>query len=612
MNSSTFSFKEKRQLLLKYLEVNPLHYKSIIDCTPDIVFVIDIEGQIIKPNRAFEKLSGYSSEELTQMTLQKLMGSKHADKSLHHFELALKGSIQNFDCSIFHSNQNRVDLKFTLFPVVVGSEILGVYGVAKDITEIKHTRRKLDEKEFLYQLLKNNSLGMITTTGLDGDFIYISPAFLQILGYTPDELLGTTSFGLIHSEDLEKARSNLTNVLKKKEIGVDTYRVRKKNGGYIWVECLCKPLIDFNTNHVKEIISVIRDISDRKKAEEDIRNSEARYRNIIEHTPDAIIVVKDSIIVFSNDSSLELLGAATKEELQNKSIFDFLHKEYITSAQRRIHQVMNGQTVDFKDYKIYRMDGSILEVEVKPVSTVFQNEPAIHLFIRDISKRIQTQQLLLQSEKLTVAGQLAAGIAHEIRNPLTAIKGFLQLMEAKLTDDKTYFDIITSEMDRIEIILSELLTLAKPQDMKFVKSDIEQILESVKTLIDTQALMNNIEIITLYETNIFSIFCDENQLKQVFINFLKNSIEAMPDGGKITIELRSHGIDKLKLLFIDEGSGIPDHILNRIYEPFFTTKETGTGLGLMISKQIIENHNGTLQIRSDKKGTIVEVILPIF
>ncbi|RBP85894.1 histidine kinase/DNA gyrase B/HSP90-like ATPase, partial [Cytobacillus firmus] len=129
---------------------------------------------------------------------------------------------------------------------------------------------------------------------------------------------------------------------------------------------------------------------------------------------------------------------------------------------------------------------------------------------------------------------------------------------------------------------------------------------------DTQALMNNIEIITLYETNIFSIFCDENQLKQVFINFLKNSIEAMPKGGKISVELQSLGFDKLKLLFIDEGRGIPDHILNRIYEPFFTTKETGTGLGLMISKQIIENHNGTLHIRSDKKGTIVEVILPIF
>ncbi|RBP84461.1 PAS domain S-box-containing protein, partial [Cytobacillus firmus] len=498
MNSSTFSFKEKTQLLLKYLEVNPYHYKSIIDCTPDIVFVIDIEGRIIKPNRAFEKLSGYSSEELTQMTLQNLMGSKQADKFLHHFQLALKGSLENFDCSIIHSNQNRVALNFTHFPVVVGSEILGVYGVGKDITGIMHSRKGLDEKEFLYQLLTSNSLGMITSTDSDGNFIYFSPAFLRILGYTPDELLGTTSFGLIHIEDFEKARKNLTHLLNKKESGFDTYRVRKKNGGYIWVECICKPLIDSNTNHVKEIISVIRDISERKKAEEDIRNSEARYRNIIEHTPDAIIVVKDSIIVYTNDTSLELLGATTKDELQNKSVFDFLHNEYIASAQRRIHQLKNGQTVDFKDYKIYRLDGNILEVEVKPVITVFQNEPAIHLIIRDISKKIQTQQLLVQSEKLTVAGQLAAGIAHEIRNPLTAIKGFLQLMEAKLTDYKTYFDIITSEMERIEIILSELLTLAKPQDMKFVKGDIVQILENVKTLIDTQALMNNIEIITLY------------------------------------------------------------------------------------------------------------------
>jgi two-component system, sporulation sensor kinase A len=612
MNSSTLSFKEKRQLLLKYLDVNPHHYKSIIDCSPDIVFVIDIEGHIIKPNREFEKISGYSSEELTHMTIQKLMGSKQADKFLHHLQLSLKGSLQNFDCSIIHSNQNRIDLNFTHFPVVVGSEILGVYGVAKNITEIMQSREMLDEKDFLYQLLTNNYLGMTTRTDLNGNIIYISPAYLQILGYTPDELIGTPSSSLIHIEDFEKARINQTHLINKKESGFDTYRVRKKNGCYIWVECLCKPLIDSNTNHVKEIISVVRDISERKKAEEVIRISEARYRNIIEHTPDAIIVVKDSIIVYTNDTSLELFGATTKEDLQNKSIFDFIHKEYFNLAKRRIQQVKNGQTADFKDYKINRLDGSVLEVEVKAVPTVFQNEPAIHSIIRDVTKRKQTQELLLQSEKLTVAGQLAAGIAHEIRNPLTAIKGFLQLMEAKLTDYKTYFDIITSEMDRIGLILSELLTLSKPQNMKFAKSDIEQILESVKTLIDTQALMNNIEIITLYETNIFSIFCDENQLKQVFINFLKNSIEAMPDGGKITIVLRSHGFDKLKLLFIDEGSGIPDHLLNRIYEPFFTTKENGTGLGLMISKQIIENHKGTLHLRNDKKGTIVEVILPIY
>ena len=136
------------------------------------------------------------------------------------------------------------------------------------------------------------------------------------------------------------------------------------------------------------------------------------------------------------------------------------------------------------------------------------------------------------------------------------------------------------------------------------------ILNNVITLLKTQTNLNSIEIIETMETRLPFILCDENQLKQVFINFLQNAVESMPRGGKIHIEVKQNS-SSLHIRIVDQGIGIPDHILKRIWEPFFTTKENGTGLGLMICKQIIENHNGKLQITSCSEGTTVDVYLPI-
>jgi two-component system sporulation sensor kinase A len=155
------------------------------------------------------------------------------------------------------------------------------------------------------------------------------------------------------------------------------------------------------------------------------------------------------------------------------------------------------------------------------------------------------------------------------------------------------------------------LILAKPQDLKFEPVLLQTLIEDVKTLIDTQAIMNNVQIEFVNDCGKLIINGDKNQLKQVLINFLKNAIEAMPNGGVITIELKKHGFNQVKMLIKDTGSGMPQHVLKRVGEPFFTTKESGTGLGIMNSKQIVENHHGTVHFWSDEKGTLIEVILPI-
>jgi two-component system sporulation sensor kinase A len=336
---------------------------------------------------------------------------------------------------------------------------------------------------------------------------------------------------------------------------------------------------------------------------------EDTYKNLITHSLDAIAVSNDKGILFANELFLELVEA-TKNEVIGKNIIFFVHPDYVTLTNNRIQLVRQGDIAEFIEMKIKTLKGKEKEVYVKAIPTTFKNKPARHIIFRDNSYKKKALEMILNSEKLTITGQLAAGIAHEVRNPLTSIRGFIQLLEKSIQNKNDYFDIIYSEVDRIDAILSELLTLSKPHGVHFSTCNVRELLKQVVVLLNIQATLNNISINTYFNAKNLFISCEGNQIKQVFINFIKNSIEAMPNGGDITIEVTKLD-NKVKLSFIDQGNGIPDDYLTRVGEPFFTTKENGTGLGLMICKQIIENHKGTFTIKSSKNGTTIDVILPL-
>ncbi len=222
-------------------------------------------------------------------------------------------------------------------------------------------------------------------------------------------------------------------------------------------------------------------------------------------------------------------------------------------------------------------------------------------------------ELLQASEKLAIAGQMAAGIAHEIRNPLTSLKGFLKIMQSGSIAKKVYFDIMDSELVRIELILSELLMLAKPQhEMNLQKKELMSLLHQVIVLLEAQANLNNVQLMTWSRSDQLYINASENHIKQVFINIIKNAIEAMPNGGEIIVEVKQTD-SQVKVSITDQGFGIPEENLTKLGEPFYSTKQTGTGLGLAITQQIVENHKGTIKISSKLgEGTTFDVMLPLF
>lgn len=260
-------------------------------------------------------------------------------------------------------------------------------------------------------------------------------------------------------------------------------------------------------------------------------------------------------------------------------------------------------------------DGSVYWVNTTIVP--FRNgdgEVYQYLSIRnDITEQKEVENKLHQQDKLAAVGQLAAGVAHEIRNPLTSMKGyaeFLQLDEES-EDRLEYLDIILDEIERVNLIVEEFMVLSKPQILNLENKNIVPILESVLSLVKFDSEERNIKILLEIDNEVSLVACDENRLKQVILNFVKNAMEAMPGGGVLTVIL-SHANDQVRLAIQDTGIGIPEDKLKKLGEPFFTTKKTGNGLGLMVSFKIIEGHNGNVLVDSVvNKGTTFTIVLPL-
>ncbi|MRN51639.1 PAS domain-containing sensor histidine kinase [Paenibacillus monticola] len=437
--------------------------------------------------------------------------------------------------------------------------------------------------------------------------VYVNSSFTKMYGWTKEDL---NNMKLPHiPPELIEERDRLSQYIDQgtEVFSLDTFRL-KKDGELISVS-LSITSVKEPAGKIISYVCLSRDVTETKL-------SEMKYYRLFNQVNDAIYFYqqdhegKPSKFIDVNEMACQMLGY-TKLELLSKSVNDIAHPSLKDKIEDTFSTIIQGRST-FTEWIHITKDGSTKPVEISSRTFKLNNKTMVVSIVRDISERKITEELLRKTESISLIGELSAGIAHEIRNPLTSIRGFVQLLFAQSQLSEKYSDLVISEVDRINSIIGELLLLAKPTSSEFLDKDLITLLKQTVTLLNGQAHLSENEIdLEIYEQEAsLYIRCAENKLKQVFINILKNAIEASPPGTEIRVQVCRQKQHVL-IRFMDQGKGIPTEILSQIGTPFFTTKSGGTGLGIMISQKIIRDHQGTIQFSSNNlQGTIVEITLP--
>ncbi|MEK3974298.1 MULTISPECIES: ATP-binding protein [unclassified Psychrobacillus] len=328
---------------------------------------------------------------------------------------------------------------------------------------------------------------------------------------------------------------------------------------------------------------------------------------------------KDSITVFDKNNKIievnpafEELYGWKREEVIGQSVTIISPQYQLDEARRQ--EVLNGASYHFLETTDRKKDGTYFDAQItfSPIYDYNKKLIALSIISRDVSFKKETETLLLQSEKLKIAGEMAAGVAHEIRNPITVISGFMQIMNGDPSQPYyRYTKVIENEIERINYIISEFLVLAKPHAKLPKKYDLKKSLDDILVLFQPEINLNGILLTTELLEGPIILYGEEGQMKQVLINLVKNAIEAITDNGEIHISCSIEPSEIVIIKIRDNGVGMDTHTAGKVFDPFFSTKVNGTGLGMMISEKIISEHGGNILIESDKNhGTTVTIQLP--
>ncbi len=624
----------ERKLAEEALRESEIRYRSLFNLANDAIFLMRGD-RFVDCNPKTLEIFGCSREEILQQPPyrfsppRQLDGRNSKEKAKEKIEAAFRGEPQFFEWLHCRFDGTLFNVEVSLNKMELAGEML-ILAIVRDITDRKKAEQYLKESEEKYRMLVNRSPLGIFSIDTKGNITILNSSVLNIVGSPSIE--ETKKINLLQFPLLQKA--GISDAAIK---CIHTGKSVKGEFPYLskWgKKSICRLYLDpmFGASgKLTGVQGIIEDITEQKQAEKALIESEQKYRNLIEHSGDAIYLLYNRKFEIVNKKFQEMFGV--KLEDMNKSGFDFLDlvseksKPYL---EERAERLANGEDLESKyEFTAISKNGKEIEVEAAVSYIEYKDGVATQGIIRDITERKRLEKQLLQAQKMEAIGRLAGGVAHDFNNILTIIRGYSELMLSRIDEKDTFHKSIkqvTRATERAELLTRQLLAFSRKQIMQARVIDLNELIKESEKLL-RPLIGEDIEFIAKLAHTPCKIKVDPGQMEQVIMNLVVNSRDAMPSGGRITIETKHAAFEEnnlpnkpeiskgnyIVLSISDTGIGIDKKAQSQIFEPFFTTKEKGkgTGLGLSTIYGIVKQSNGYIYLESEpNRGSTFMVYLP--
>lgn len=632
VNKAYREFDTDRGMLERSLELSSQELfeansemRAIFEAIPDLLFRVDRDGFIL------DCKTGNTSDLL--VTREKLIGRKIYEIPVaaigKRFKEAIKkvegaGSFVNIEYSLdLDGTEQFYEARF--LPFVNGQTMI----IVRNVTQKHSAEVALRKSEEKYRSIFENSIEGIFQTTREGGYVDVNPALARMFGYdSPEEMLRTlTDVGQQHYI-VPEDRMRFRELIEKHEVlqGFET-QVRRKDGAAIWISINARVVRD-KKGEIAFYEGTIENITDRKRAEEALFESEEKYRSIIEESHVGVYIIQDNVFTFVNPMFCTIHGYTYDEIVGKMGPGDFVLPEDFAVVKDSIKKRFASEIKTAElNYRIRRKDGEVRIIKAIGSSILYKRRLAIIGTILDLSKEKVLEEQLLQSQKLETVGRLAGGIAHDFNNMLGVILGNVQLAKISLSPDERAYEFcqsIEKATSRAAGFVKQLLAFSRRQLLELKVCDLNHLLGNFESMVQ-RVIGENIEMSIVPAPGLPAIKADETQINQVLLNLVVNARDAMPDGGILTVSTGTTDIDNkyiqmhpdvspgsyVVLSVSDTGIGMEKNVTEKMFEPFFTTKAGGSGLGLSVVYGIIKQHGGFVDVISEYgRGTTFRVYLP--
>jgi PAS domain S-box-containing protein len=475
--------------------------------------------------------------------------------------------------------------------------------------------RKLEESEELYRAISEltTDFAYAGRFEADGTFVreWVTGAFTRITGFTPDEVWARGGWqSLVYPDDVPIFLQYLQALLSNQP-GVSEYRIATRSGETRWLRDYGRPVWDEAQGRVVRIIGAAQDITERKVLEGIWR----KYEFIANTSRDFMTLIGKNYTYEAANESYCRAHNKTEEEIIEHTVAGVWGEErYLTQIKGHLDKCFAGDEVHYQAwFEFAALGPRCLDVAYYPYCDGEGTVTHVVVVSRDITEHKRMEQSLLHAERLAAMGRLAAALAHEIKNPLQSMSINMELaLDFPLQEEERqeHLQAVQRDIERLMALTGRILDFARPSQIERQPTSVAEVVRYALALAGKQLQRSHIRLSVDLPDDLPPVSASRDHLAQVFLNLIINAIEAMPAGGELSIAARLAG-EQLELAFTDSGPGISPEALATIFEPFYTEKEGGTGLGLTVSRSIIQQHGGTITAGNVASGAVFTITLPV-